>query len=100
MDEGAIVDLVTRLGRPHASGGQVIERAAIVAAGSDSPAVIAWIESHAGAPETATPSGAGRSGLHGSRLAAPSRERSLPSRYVLPAGVLPVTPRATSRPSQ
>jgi hypothetical protein len=95
MDEGAIVDLVTRLGRPHPSGGQVIERAAIVAAGPDAPAVIAWIVAHAGAPETATSSSRG-GGLHGSRLAAAAEERSVPSRYVLPAGVLAVASGSAS----
>lgn len=97
MDDSAIVALVTRLARPHPSGGRVIERAAIMAAGSDSPAVIAWIISHSGTPETpprATPT---RDGLHGSRLSAPAGERSVPRRYVLPAGVLrrpPVSPAA------
>ena len=96
MDEGAIVDLVTRLGRPHPSGGKVIERAAIVAAGPDSPAVIAWIVSHEGTPEMTT-STAKRGGLHGPRFAAAAEERSVPSRYVLPAGVLPVAPCPASR---
>ena len=96
MDEDAIVALVTRLGRPHSSGGQVIERAAIIAAGSDSPSVIAWIVSHAGAPETAPSGTAARGGLHGSRLAAPAGQRSAPSRYVLPAGVLGAAPAAAS----
>jgi hypothetical protein len=88
MDDSAIVALVTRLARPHPSGGRVIERAAIMAAGSDSPAVIEWIISHSGAPERppgATPT---RDGLHGSRFSAPTGEHFAPRRYVLPAGVL------------
>lgn len=88
MDDHTISELVTRLSRPHASGGVVIERAAIQAAGTDFPAVISWIESRAGAPDTtAAPSRGG--GLYGSRLsdgdgAAPRP----PLRYVLPAAAL------------
>jgi hypothetical protein len=88
MDDDAIVALVRRLARPHASGGNVIERAAIMAAGSDSPAVIAWILCHSGTPEASPSAGATRGGLHGSRLTAPAEVRSAPRRYVLPAGVL------------
>ncbi|MGO9820081.1 MAG: hypothetical protein ACLPTJ_05440, partial [Solirubrobacteraceae bacterium] len=76
------------LARPHASGGDVIERAAILAEGADSPAVIAWIISHAGEPESANAAASTR-GLHASRLSggldAPSRP---PLRFVLPAGTL------------
>lgn len=88
MDEHEISELVARLSRPHSSGGIVIERAAILAAGTDFPAVINWIESRAGEPETATP--ASRSGgLHGSRLSGPDGAATrAPLRYVLPAGAL------------
>jgi hypothetical protein len=88
LDDGAIVALVTRLARPHPSGGQVVEHAAIMAAGSDSPAVIAWIISHSGAPETPPPATSTQGGLHGSRLAASTEERCVPRRYLLPAGVV------------
>jgi hypothetical protein len=89
VEDDAILALVTRLARPHASGGDVIERAAILAEGGDSPAVIAWIISHAGEPESVVASASTR-GLHGSRLSgggrdAPSRP---PLRFVLPAGTL------------
>jgi len=40
MDDLEINALVTRLSRPHPSGGVVIERAAILAAGADFPAVM------------------------------------------------------------
>jgi hypothetical protein len=64
----------------------VIERAAIMAAGTDSPAVIDWILAHAGAPDTAVSPVRNR-GLHGTRLtdvdAAAGRK---PQRFVLPAG--------------
>ncbi len=87
MDDDAILALVTRLARPHRSGGQVIERAAILAAGPDSPAIIDWILAHAGAPEQ-TASTTRTRGLHGSRLSEPEGARRAPQRFVLPAGVL------------
>jgi hypothetical protein len=88
VDDDAIRALVTRLARPHISGGEVIERAAIIAEGADSAAVIAWITAHAGIPEATvvTPS---RHGLHGSRLGDGGRSGSrTPLRFVLPAGAL------------
>ena len=88
MDEHEITELVTRLSRPHSSGGIVIERAAILAAGTNVPAVIEWIESRAGTPDTTAPASRG-GGLHGSRFSgsdgAPTRA---PLRYILPAGAL------------
>jgi hypothetical protein len=88
VEDDAILALVTRLARPHASGGDVIERAAILAEGGDSPAVIAWIISHAGQPESAVVSGAGR-GLHGPRPSGgPGAPAGAPLRFVLPAGTL------------
>lgn len=77
-----------RLARPHSSGGEVIERAAILAAGSDSVAVIAWITAHAGIPEVAAAS-APRHGLHGARIDSREGAQSgTPLRFVLPAGAL------------
>lgn len=88
MDDPEITTLVTRLSRPHSSGGFVIERAAILAAGADFTAVMEWITAHAGTPDvsvTSTRSG----GLHGSRIkdgdASPSRT---PLRFVLPPSAL------------
>ena len=46
MDDDAIRTLVTRLARPHASGGNVISRAAILAEGADFDAVTRWITAH------------------------------------------------------
>ena len=43
MDDEPILALVKRLARPHASGGAVIERAAILADGADFASVMAWI---------------------------------------------------------
>ena len=80
--------VVTRLSRPHASGGDVIERAAILAEGADSRAIVAWIVAHAGQPEAALPRAPAR-GLHGARLSSGSGAAGdTPRRYVLPAGAL------------
>ena len=88
MDDDAIRALVTRLARPHPSGGEVIERAAILAEGADFAAVMEWITAHDGIAETqvATTSG---NGLHGSRLSySGTAEPRTPLRFVLPAGAL------------
>ncbi len=88
VDDNAIRSLVTRLARPHPSGGDVIERSVILAEGTGFPEVIAWITAHAGTPE-AMPVGAPRRGLHGSRIeGGGGAERGTPLRYVLPAGTL------------
>ena len=88
VDDDAIRSLLARLARAHPAGGTVIEWAAVVAAGADSDAVMAWILAHGGKPEAAveTPT---RHGLHGSRLhtGGGSLPR-VPSRFVLPAGAL------------
>jgi hypothetical protein len=87
LDE-AIRAVVTRLSRPHASGGDVIERAAILAEGADATAIVRWILAHAGRPEP-TVTGASSRGLHGARLSgAAGAEGAPPRRYVLPAGAL------------
>jgi hypothetical protein len=78
--------LVTRLSRPHSSGGVVIERAAILAAGTDFPAIMNWITEHAGTPDT-TVSATRSRGLHGSRISDATTSRA-PLRFVLPAGAL------------
>ena len=88
MDDDAILALVTRLARPHPSGGAVIERAAILAEGADFPSVIAWITAHAGKPEASVSAVPSR-GLHGTRLNDSARaEPRTPLRFVLPAGTL------------
>ncbi len=88
VDDQAIRALVTRLARPHPSGGSVIERAAIVAEGADSRAVVSWIVDHGGAAE-ATVATSQRRGLHGALVhAGGGSEPRSPSRYVLPAGAL------------
>src|SRR5215216_7315907 len=88
VDDDAIRSLVTRLARAHPSGGTVIERAAVMAAGADSQEVMTWILAHGGKPEAAAVTST-RHGLHGSRLhTSGGSERQVPSRFVLPAGAL------------
>ena len=85
MDDFAIQELVARLARAHASGGRVIERAAIIAEGADSQAVITWIIAHGGIPEAAEATSR-RHGLHGAlRHAGGVSEARNPSRFILPA---------------
>jgi hypothetical protein len=86
MDDDAIRTLVKRLARPHGSGGAVIERAAIMAAGSDSAEVLAWIAAHDGRPE-ALPEPTARGGLHGARVdRVGASDTPTPRRYVFPPG--------------
>jgi hypothetical protein len=88
MDDDAIRALLRRLARPHASGGDVIERAAILAEGADFAAVMAWITAHAGIADTQV-APTSRHGLHGARLSSGSgAEPRTPLRFVLPAGAL------------
>ncbi len=99
MDDDAIRALLRRLSRRHASGGEVVERAAIVAEGDESAAILTWISDHDGRPESAAPAPAA-GGLHGGGLhGAGSRTArqtgtATPARYVLPAGALVASPDA------
>jgi hypothetical protein len=86
--EDEIRSLVTRLGRPDPSGGTVVERAAIMAAGVDFTAVIAWIVAHGGEPEARVAVATG-GGLHSARVDRNGGAGSqTPRRYVLPADAL------------
>ncbi len=87
MDDDAIRSLVTRLARPHPSGGKVIERAAILAEGTDCTAVLRWIEDHDGRPEDLPAVTTGR-GLHSSRSHSSGAAARQTLRYVLPPGAL------------
>jgi len=88
VDDAEISASVARLARPHASGGVVIERAALLAEGSNFAAVMEWITAHGGKPETM--SAAPRPGLHGARLSDGRGTASpqTPRRFVLPADAL------------
>jgi hypothetical protein len=88
MDDDAICALVKRLSRPDGSGGAVIERAAIMAEGPDSAAILTWIEAHDGKPE-APPEASSDRGLHSTRLSdSAGVGASAPRRYVLPSSAL------------
>jgi hypothetical protein len=77
--------LVKRLARPHPSGGTVIERAVILAEGTHSTAILAWIADHDGTPDT-TPPQSRNTGLHSRSPAAGDGRRPAPAqRYILPA---------------
>ncbi len=80
--DDAIREVVVRLARPHPNG-RVIERAAILAQGPRSAAIVEWIIARGGQPEAAISTAAPR-GLHGARDDA----THAPLRYVLPAGAL------------
>ncbi len=88
MDDQEIRILLSRLARPHASGGRVVERAAILAEGAEFPAILAWINAHAGEPEAAVRAGSG-GGLHSARMNHPTAtDGRPPQRYVLPTASL------------
>ena len=88
MEDDEARRLVKRLARPHRSGGEVVERAAILASGSDSTAVIAWITAHEGTPEAPAAPRA-MQGLHASRSNdAGGTEPGTALRYILPPGAL------------
>jgi hypothetical protein len=87
MGDPEIKALVARLSRPHPSGGVVIERAAIMASGADSGAVMDWILAHSGTPDT-TVQTARNHGLHGPRPSDATSASQKPTRFVLPAGTL------------
>jgi len=86
-DDEALRALVAGLVRPHASGGDVIERAAVLASGPDAMAVLAWIAAHDGEPEL-PPAAATGGGLYGTRFGGGSGAAPTPLRYVLPPGAL------------
>lgn len=87
MEDDAIKTLVTRLGRPHPSGGQVVERAAILAEGADFDSVMEWIVARDGKPEMAVAAAPSR-GLHSARLTDGGAGGPTPLRFVLPPGAL------------
>ena len=87
-DDDRVRKLVARLARPNSTGGDTIERATIMASGTDSQAILAWVMAHAGEPEDLAPTATGR-GLHSARLTdRAGATRRNPLRYVLPPGVL------------
>jgi hypothetical protein len=88
IDDTTSRELVKRLARQDRSGARVIERAAILAAGSDSELIVAWILAHRGAArshDVCRPTGwPPRRTRHGGVLTdSPTRRR-----YVLPSDAL------------
>lgn len=84
--DDAIQTLVARLARPAPGGRQVIERAAIMAEGTTSGAILDWLAAAAWVPEDLPAQDAGGSGLHGrprDALRGQTR-RQPPRRYVSP----------------
>ena len=80
--------LVARLGRPLASGGTVIVRAALLAEGADFDTAMAWILAHGGEPEARAAAAPVR-GLYGARSDGGAGGGSqTPRRFVLPPGAL------------
>ena len=89
MEEHDIRALLKRLARPHRSGGDVVERAAILAEGDGFADVMRWIEAHGGEPEAMRQHSAGaRHGLHGARLTDTRSGTETPRRFVLQPGAL------------
>ena len=86
--EDAVRDCVARLSRPERGGRRVIERAAILAEGAGSAAILAWLAAASWEPEAAPAASVsgGGSGLHGMRGASGrgNAPRQAPRRYVSP----------------
>ncbi|MDO8214158.1 hypothetical protein [Conexibacter sp. CPCC 206217] len=90
IDEPAIQKIVARLARTNATGGKTIERAALLAEGSNFGEIEAWILARGGEPEIPGARAGATGGLHGVRIDASRRRASsgAPVRYLLPAGAL------------
>lgn len=88
IEEATIRAIVGRLARPSSSGRHIVERAALLAEGSDCAEIEAWILREGGEPCSDATVSQGR-GLYAERANARSAPASAaPSRYVLPAGAL------------
>jgi hypothetical protein len=87
--DDAIRDCVARLSRPQRGGRRVIERAAIMAEGPDSAAILDWLAAASWTPEDlpAADADRGGSGLHGMRRESQRGQArpQHPRRYVSPA---------------
>jgi hypothetical protein len=86
MQDEEIRTVIARLARPRASGGFVIGRAALLAEGTDFPAIREWIIDHGGTPDVPQLSQSSHAGLHGARQSSNIGERA--PQYILPADVL------------
>lgn len=88
MEDDEARRLVKRLARPHRSGGEVVERAAILAAGSDSTTILAWIAAHEGTPEAPAAAAPNKGGLHARGNDAGGGEPAAALRFIFPPGAL------------
>jgi hypothetical protein len=83
-----ISTLVARLSRKHRSGGRVIERAAIMAEGGNSAAILSWLADNDWEPEAEKAPSTDRDGfgLHGMRREAERgrAQAQAPRRYISP----------------
>lgn len=87
MDDDEIRILVKRIARRGAKGGATVERATLLAEGSDVGEIEAWILRAGGTAETAEP--AKGAGLYADRVTEREASRTpAPLRYVLPPGAL------------
>lgn len=88
VDDADIRSFVRRIARiDRRSGSATVERATLVAEGSDVEQIEAWIAQAGGTPEQAA--GSTHKGLYAERSAARDVARgSPPVRYVLPPGAL------------
>ncbi len=86
IDDSAILEIVARLARPTASGGHAIERAAILAEGSDCADIEAWIVRNGGEPQVSGDTARRGTSLHADRMHARSSPAgAAPTSYLLPA---------------
>ena len=74
----------------------MIERAAVVASGTSSSAILAWIADHGGRPE-ALPLYIATRGVHGPRGSDAGSDERRPLRYLLPAAALPELDESSDR---
>lgn len=81
-DEDELRLVVERLSRRDRSGGRVIERAALLAEGTRSTALIAWLGEHGWEPEAPAAASPRGGGIHGQREHR-SASSGAPTRYVL-----------------
>ncbi len=87
MDDDEIRILVKRIARRNAKGGATVERATLLAEGSDVGEIEAWILRAGGTPETVAP--AKGAGLYADRVTEREASRTpAPLRYLLPPGAM------------
>ena len=87
MDDAEIRTLVKRIARRSSKGGSTVERATLLAEGSDVEAIEAWILRAGGTPEGPAP--VRGAGLNADRINEREASRAhAPLRYLLPPGAL------------